>query len=302
MSILTKYNNGNTTVTIMDDGTKIREYDSDPNPVHPESMDVKISNWCDGDNGKLCKWCHENSSPNGKHANLTKLMSILGELPTGVELALGGGVVFSHPNLYPFLCNLKQHGFITNITTNSMHLLRHKKEIVNYINKDLIKGIGITYFNKYKEDIKSILNESDNIVFHLVMGVNSLKDIDDLYSLCMDVDKDCKVLILGYKQFGRGINFYNKSVEDNKAKWYREIRRFLSKPGLVMSFDNLAIDQLNLKRFFTDKAWDKFYLGTDGEFTMYIDAVNEYYARSSTSIDRVSFKDHSIFSFFQSMK
>ena len=32
-----------------------------------------------------------------------------------------------------------------------------------------------------------------------------------------------------------------------------------------------------------DKEWDKFYCGTDGAFTMYIDAVEQKYAMSSTN-------------------
>lgn len=305
MTILTKYNNGNTIVTIMDDGTKIREYDSDPKPVHPESMDVKISNWCDGDNGKLCKWCHENSSPNGKHADLNKLMNILGELPAGVELALGGGDTFSHPNLYSFLIDLKKHGFIVNATVNAIHLSRHREDIIKYLDENLIKGLGISITNTSTgSDLEAILNVSDNVVFHVVMGINTPGMIDLLHSYCRIIEKDCKVLVLGYKQFRSGQIFYEKNpgIEENKMKWYREIRRYFDKPGLVISFDNLAIEQLNLKRFFTDKAWDKFYLGSDGEFTMYIDAVNECYARSSTSIERKSFNEYSILNFFGGLK
>jgi hypothetical protein len=32
--------------------------------------------------------------------------------------------------------------------------------------------------------------------------------------------------------------------------------------------------------------WDEFYMGEEGQFTMYVDSVNKEYAMSSVSIDR----------------
>jgi len=52
----------------------------------------------------------------------------------------------------------------------------------------------------------------------------------------------------------------------------------------VVSFDNLAIEQLNVKELlFKDKQdeWDEFYMGDDGNFTLYIDAVNQTFAKNS---------------------
>jgi len=304
MTILTKYNNGNTTVTIMGDGTKVREYNNEPLPVFPESIDCKITNMCSGNLGKPCLWCHENSTPNGKHADLNKLIDVITDLPAGVEIACGGGDTFSHPNLYSFLIALKGKGLIVNATINSMHIKKHKDNVIKYLNEGLIHGLGITYSNKFRGNIDYIIDKSNNIVFHLVMGINILEDLEYLYTYSKDRNCICKVLILGYKQFRSGISFYDKTpgIEENKNKWYREIRKFFGKPGLVISFDNLAIEQLNLKRFFTDKSWDKFYMGDDGDFTMYIDAVNECYARSSTSHNRKSFDEYSILSFFGGLR
>lgn len=55
MNLLGKYPNGNYTVHIYDDGTKIRENDLDFfAPEYPESMDIKITNSCD----RMCPFCH----------------------------------------------------------------------------------------------------------------------------------------------------------------------------------------------------------------------------------------------------
>ena len=52
----------------------------------------------------------------------------------------------------------------------------------------------------------------------------------------------------------------------------------------VVSFDNLALEQLNVKNILNKDKWNKLYMGDDGSYTMYIDAVTEEYAMSSTSL------------------
>lgn len=54
----------------------------------------------------------------------------------------------------------------------------------------------------------------------------------------------------------------------------------------VVSFDNLAVCQLDVKRLMTDKEWKEFYMGNDGQFTMYIDLVKREFAKSSTATER----------------
>ena len=54
----------------------------------------------------------------------------------------------------------------------------------------------------------------------------------------------------------------------------------------VTAFDNLAVDQLRLREVLGDKNFNDFYMGDDGEYTMYVDAVEERFAVSSTSEKR----------------
>jgi hypothetical protein len=53
MTTINTYRNGNTTVTLLSDGTKIREYEGTPVVTHPESIDVKITDYCD----MGCSYC-----------------------------------------------------------------------------------------------------------------------------------------------------------------------------------------------------------------------------------------------------
>ena len=64
-NVLNTYKNGNYIVRIYEDGSKVRlTLDDDFNASFPESIDIKITNYCDNN----CPMCHENSSINGKHA------------------------------------------------------------------------------------------------------------------------------------------------------------------------------------------------------------------------------------------
>ena len=54
-----------------------------------------------------------------------------------------------------------------------------------------------------------------------------------------------------------------------------------------MSFDNLAIQQLKPQRLFADPSrYEMQYMGEEGKFSMYIDAVTQTFALSSYSDDR----------------
>ena len=63
MELINKYQNGPVTVEIYDDGTKIREWDDEKYGIEPElefaeSLDVKITNYCDMN----CAFCFPDKS------------------------------------------------------------------------------------------------------------------------------------------------------------------------------------------------------------------------------------------------
>ncbi len=286
-NILYKYNNGNTTVTIYDDGTKVREYEDIPIIQFPESLDVKITNYCDAG----CKYCHESSTIKGKHADLEKLKSILSDLPSGVELAIGGGNCLAHPNLLDFLIWCKDKGFICNITINQFHLAKYNTLITYLIENDLVKGVGISITGNNFEEIKKLKNLTNNIVYHLIIGVHDMNILDELKKL-----GNCKVLILGYKQFGRGINYYSDEVIKNINTWKIKLPAYFGK--FLIAFDNLALKQLDVKSMLPEKVWDSCFMGEDFTFIMYVDGVKEQYAPTSSSSNRTSFSEMTLLDYF----
>jgi len=288
---LYNYKNGNVDVTILNDGTKTREFDGKPIIKFPESIDCKITNYCDMN----CEFCHEKSSINGEHADLYALKQQLINLPSGIEMAIGGGNPLSHPELMVFLNWLKDRGIIANLTVNQSHLSRHKVLLINLLNNNFIKGLGISITNDNFNVIKDLMRYSNNIVLHLIIGVHDIDILNKLSELPYQ-----KVLLLGYKEFGNGVEYYDNHSDDIKEKidkWYKYLPKYFNTHHL--SFDNLAIEQLNLKRYFTEKGWNQFYMGDDFTYTMYVDAVQQQFAPTSRSPERTSFEEISLIEYFQ---
>lgn len=208
----------------------------------------------------------------------------------------GGGNPLDHPDLLDFLMWCKSKGFIANMTINQGHLEKFYWDIVHLITDDLIKGVGISITSKdysYIEKLKKITN---NIVYHLILGIHKPTIFDEL-----EVFGDPKYLLLGYKTFGRGVKYFNPRVTKTINYWNQEITNLLNENKGVISFDNLAIEQLELESKLDSETWNKFYMGDDFMFTMYIDAVNQEYAPTSRSSysERVHFKDSTLINYFK---
>lgn len=259
------YNNGNCVVTIESDGTKIRETSDEKfDPIFPESIDMKITDYCDLE----CDWCHEKSSKKGFHADIEIIKKNLSGLPKGVEIAIGGGNPLAHPDFKDLVVWLKTNGLIANVTINAKHLPRYKDVLERYIDSGFIYGIGVSYDGVNFFD-------TPNTVYHVIAGIHGFSEIRNLISSNRDV------LILGYKKYGRGIGFFDFDVKNKIKELKNNIWRILNKGNI--SFDNLAIEQLNIDKFIIKEDWDEFYMGDDGTFTMYYDAVKNEYALSSIS-------------------
>ena len=274
MNLLGIYKNGNFITKIFDEGTKIRETEDDEFiPDFAENMDIKISNYCD----MGCKFCHEGSTKNGKHGDVLN-QKFIETLHPYQEVALGGGDAASHPDLIPFLHKLKDKKVIVNMTVNQRHF-EQKQELINkLIDEKLIYGLGVSLVNPTDEFI-SLIQQYPNAVIHVINGILKPSDVEILS------DKNLKMLILGYKQLRRGGDYLYKEFESitTKQMWLKENLESIIEHFKVVSFDNLAIGQLEVQRLMSKEEWDEFYMGDDGSTTYYIDMVEQKFARSSTA-------------------
>lgn len=277
MELLGRYINGNVRTSIYSDGTKERvTMDDGFRPTFAENMDIKICNRCSAG----CSYCHEGSTPDGKLGDIMN-EKLINTLHPFQEVALGGGNVLEHPDLILFLHKLKDKKVIANITLNQVHFEKNLELVKNMIDQKLVYGLGVSLVNPTDEFINKI-KEFPNAVVHVINGVVTSKEMLKL------ADHELKVLVLGYKTLRRGEEYYKNKVESiaaNRQWMYNNLPSLLNKFA-VLSFDNLAIEQLEIEkrwREFSDEPWDEFYAGDDGEFTYYIDMVERKFARSSTA-------------------
>lgn len=280
MNLLGEYQNGNYQVSIFDDGTKIRETEADVFlPTFPECMDIKITNYCD----MGCLYCHENSTKNGLHGDILHA-KFIDTLYPYTELAIGGGNPLSHPDLYEFLVKLKQKNIIANMTVNQNHFMQEISLLRNLYDNHLIRGLGVSYTVPSEEFVEE-LKTFPNAVLHIINGVVDMKDLRPLYG------NGFKILILGYKILRRGEQYYSPEVEKKKEILHKRMPEVL-RGFSVVSFDNLAIEQLDVTIFMTKDQWDEFYMGNEGQFTMYIDMVEKQFAYCSVAKERFELMDN----------
>ena len=285
MKRFVKYQNGNYTVTIdTKNGTKIRENDLDFfRADFPESMDIKICDRCD----MGCPMCHENSTPNGAIGDIMT-PSFIDKLHAYTELALGGGNPLEHPDLVPFLEKCKKLQLIPSMTVNQIHFMRNLDFIKELVDKKLIYGLGVSLVS-VSDDFIATIRQFPNAVIHVINGIIMPFQLEALSH------KNLKLLILGYKEFRRGEKMYQvqgKVIEEVKSYLYNKLPQIINENWFaVVSFDNLAIKQLDVQRLMSNEDWEQFYMGDDGSATMYIDMVNREFAKSSTSTERHPLED-----------
>lgn len=274
MSNWRTYKNGNYFVHInLADGTKIRENDlNNLTPAFAENCDCKITDKCDGG----CLFCYEGCTPDGKHGDILNL-KFLDTLHPYTELAINGNDL-SHPDLIPFLKKLKEKKVIANMTVNQIHFERCQDMIKDMIDDKLIFGLGVSLKEPTEEFIK-LVKQYPNAVIHTINGVTTLDDYRAL------ADNNLKILILGYKHLKRGFEYYDMhetNVIQKQTDLYNELKTIIEEEWFnVVSFDNLAINQLDIKRLLSDEKWDEFYMGDDAQYTFYLDLVDQKFSKNS---------------------
>lgn len=287
------YRNGNVLVRICEDGTKYRftPEGSVAAPEFPESIDLKITGFCE----ENCPMCHENADSYGSHANLSH--PLLESIPAYTELAIGGGNPMAHPDLYSFLKRMKKQRVICNITVHYNQFMKNIDTLQRWQVEGLIHGVGVSVHHPLGN--AAALHDFPHLVVHTIAGVANPETFRSL------ADKNLNLLILGYKDLGRGHDYYeqNSNVE-RRIRWVSDHIADLSDHFRSICFDDLAVRQLELKNKINSAVWQQFYMGGDGQFTMYVDLVRGEYTESSTAERRTIFSDdiRDLFASLQNIK
>jgi hypothetical protein len=284
------YINGNACISVYDDGTREILYDDTLKLEYPLNIDIRVSNRCSfGLNPKtgkaFCTFCHESQRTDGNECDYNVLKSKLVELPSGIEFAIGANNITS--GLVEFIEWCKAKGNIVNLTINQGHIKRDSVRLKYLIDNALISGLGVSYRSGLTFDVPTEILEYPHTVFHVICGIDKFADVENLKSHGVR-----KVLLLGEKNFG-----FNKGKVDLTSRrhkeWYWWVHKLFTIYDVV-SFDNLALEQLNIRRFFSQDNWEIF---NQGEHSFYVDAVRGIFApssRSSESTDwsTISAKDY----------
>ena len=279
------YVNGNAQITLLTDGTRIINYKDKLTLEYPLNVDIRVQNGCSFAN-TLCKdFCHEMPSVKGNECDYDLLLTRLqSELNTNVELAIGCNELTE--GIMTFCRNASAIGFIINLTINQGHLSRDLFGLLQLIEEKAIQGLGISYRSALKWNVPLEIMNYENTVFHVIVGIDGVVDLDILIGKGVK-----KVLLLGEKDFG-----FNKSKVNTDSKNHKELRNklhnYISK-FKVISFDNLALEQLPVSNLLSEKDWSKFY---QSENSFYINAVDGYLSPSSRSSNKsdflTNFKDY----------
>ena len=281
MKLLGNYKNGNYKVALFEDGTKIR-YNDLPNltPDFAESMDVKLTDKC----SVGCSFCYEKCTPLGKHSDIMS-QSWIHTLHPWTEIAINGNDL-DHPQLDELLDYLKSKKVVCNMTLNQIQFERNREKVDKYLSDSKVYGLGISMSENLNPELLDELAAYPNVVIHMINGLIT-PEIIQKYG---DKLSKLKVLILGYKYVGRGIDYKDKhdSEVQKNINWLKDnIINLLNGDGgfKIGSFDNLAITQLDLERQVKEKTklkWEELYMGDDGDYSFYIDAVSQTFAKNST--------------------
>jgi hypothetical protein len=300
------FQNGNATVRIYKDGTREVEW-SDGEDLKldwPLNIDVRLTNNCPfGRNpltGKaVCEYCHESATTDGISGNVDQLIEVLSQIPEGIatEIAIGANNI--NGDLDKFLAFLKDRGLIANLTVNHLMVKHAAVQLLHWLDSGMIRGLGISYRKDYPQLISAWPDElvnHPNVILHCIAGIDTLEEVMELPFQ--------KILILGYKYFGFGKDYFDahcltaNPVSDNLSFWRVRFPQLL-KAGKLVCMDNLAIEQLEPRRFFSDRQWNEMY---QGEHSFYINAVTGTFSPSSRSDKYINWNDVSLKEYFHRLE
>jgi len=274
--LVADYVNGNSHIKLYDDGTRIMETDDEEFRLdYPLNMDVTITHQCDHG----CKFCYLNCTTDGEHADILK-SSFLDTLHAGTELAINLNCM-NHPQLSKFLIRMRDKGVFVNGTINQDHFMRYHKVLEGLCRSKCLWGLGVS-LTKATPEFVQLVKKFPNAVIHVINGIIKPDDIEILR------DNGLKLLILGYKNIGRGTRYEtdNEIVLRMRQRYLYDVLPTMINHFDVISFDNLAIQQLNAKRLIDSDRWDELFQGEEGTSTFAVDMVDGVFSLNSMVTDR----------------
>lgn len=260
----------------------------------PELVDLKITDYCPFS----CEYCYQNSSLDGKHANLEDIKNIAKKLSEEevFEVAVGGGEPTLHPQFEEVIDTFNQYGIKFNFTTRNYNFLNHTN-----IDRMLGKVGGIAFSINTEADIDKLVqiaksshstNESLQLEYpsellniQYVMGSTSIEEFEKTLRKAMQ--EKLNITLLGYKEVGRGNSFISESYDN----WLNVVKKIKQEFNGIYPLPNISIDTALAAQYKEEvkknNISEKTYHTTEGNFSLYIDAVQMKMAPSSYTSEQV---------------
>lgn len=242
----------------------------------PELVDIKITDFCPFG----CAYCYQGSTRSGAHADIKNIRSVasaLGHLGT-LEVAIGGGEPTMHPEFIEVLRSFKRAGILPSFTTRN-----HKWFAGPYASETLQICGGIAFsVDTFKEaerwvaelrELRERGSRGIELALQVVLGTTPIEEIEEVAQLCRK--NSWTLSLLGFKHDHRGVTGPEHSIDG----WEK-----LLEIGCRVSVDTVIAEKQSgtLAGAGVDK---RLYGDREGQFSMYIDAVELTMARAS--YDRV---------------
>ncbi len=244
----------------------------------PELADIKITDYCD----QACGFCYENSTINGKHAEISKIYCTIDALAkmSVFEVAFGGGDPVSHPDFSDIIRYTRKSGIIPNFSTRNLKWLKSQtfKALLT-----IIGSVGFTPKNLQElEELRQLEKEIkiqhphvgrhgyNLFKIHIVENALPFRELLKITEYC--VSEDLPMIFLGMKTSGRGNTL-------QRSNWPSDwIRR-------LPSSNRVDIDTAMARRHLQEwvlAGYDVSYAEIrEGTHSFYIDCCSSVVGRSS---------------------
>jgi len=303
------FKNGNYWVVISEERKLRVKFEEGPlKPEYPELIDFKITNYCD----RGCNYCYQGSTTEGQHVPIEEIKSMTSAIVNWglvTEFAIGGGEPVQHPDFPEILRTLKPDGSqfsaILNFTTR-IPADQWSPELVKTVQE---KVTGIAYSVETPDDVikyhtshKEVINTKKFLIerarktggdgvkmyVHIIPELLDDEQFRNILGAVEEINKetmnghtwetpDISVTLLGLKSIGRA-----KDIERSPRPEIIDIM-------YMMQFTPIGIDTKfasDYQEYLDQKEVPrKLYTTQEGEFSMYIDAVEKKAYKSSYELD-----------------
>ncbi len=232
----------------------------------PELVDLKITNRCSA----RCPFCYQDSRPDGAHAPLERIRTIVEQLQASqvLEVVLGGGEPTEHPDFAAILAAVQAAGMRVAFTTRRTDWLdRAYPTEVDWRRVGWALSVdSVADLAKAQRVRGSRRNPAWLPAIHVVLGTPAARP-ESLGAIAEGCAREgLRLVLLGFKQRGRAAT----TVPEDESHWVRTLQesdvRAVSIDTVLAERSELALRRAGIPPWLYDVE--------DGRFSMYLDAVS----------------------------